>query len=169
MRIYLAARYSRREELQGYRAELEQRGHEVTSRWVWTDHDLPLDADPGLGGLGVRFAMEDWEDLLRSDCVISFTEDPTQRVPGRARGGRHVEFGIALAVRALRFKGCLHHGRECALRPPVPFRPIVVGARENVFHHLPEIEFFATWPEALASLPTPWKGGPGGLRREDRR
>ena len=34
MKIYLAARYSRREELCGYRSELEAIGHTVTSRWL---------------------------------------------------------------------------------------------------------------------------------------
>lgn len=37
MRIYLAARYSRREELLGYRADLEAAGHIVTSRWLAGD------------------------------------------------------------------------------------------------------------------------------------
>lgn len=129
MRIYLAARYSRRVELQAYRLILEQLGHEVTSRWVWEDHELaigtPLEA-------GVRFAREDMVDLHRCECVISFTEEPGQ-AGGRNRGGRHVEFGIALAS---------HHIH----------RIVVVGPRENVFHYLDQVEMHATWPEALAAI-----------------
>lgn len=47
MKIYLAARYGRREELAGYRKELEAEGHIVTSRWLRGNHDLPLEAPTG--------------------------------------------------------------------------------------------------------------------------
>jgi hypothetical protein len=32
-------------------------------------------------------------------------------------------------------------------------RCVIVGYRENVFHWLEQVEFFATWPAFLASLP----------------
>jgi hypothetical protein len=128
MRIYLAARYGRREELLGYRSRLEAAGHRVTSRWLWEEHDLPIGASPEHG---VRFALDDYEDVRSADCLISFTEEPGKAPGGRARGGRHVEFGLALASEA---------------------RLIVVGWRENVFHYLPDVEFWATFDEALAAL-----------------
>lgn len=65
---------------------------------------------------------------MSADCVISFTEAPRSSAN---RGGRHVEFGIALANGA---------------------RVIVVGHRENIFHWLPQIEFFETWEQALVIL-----------------
>src|SRR6266567_4784608 len=116
MKIYLAARYSRLPEMQTYRDQLEGAGHKVTSRWVNGDHQVkdttmsPAEA--------CRFAQEDWEDLLVADMVISFTE-PSRS--GHSRGGRHVEHGIALALRK---------------------RVVVVGHRENVFHCLPEVAFY---------------------------
>ena len=55
---------------------------------------------------------------------------------GRNRGGRHVEFGMALARRLL---------------SGAP-RLIVVGYRENVFHYAPEVEFYETWNEAFCAL-----------------
>lgn len=119
MKIYLASRYSRLSEMRGYRAELESAGHVVTSRWVNGNHE---------GDNAVRFAQEDYDDLLESDCVVSFTQSPDSST---SRGGRHVEYGIALA-----------RGK----------RVIVVGYRENVFHHLPEVEFFANWEEALRNV-----------------
>ncbi len=115
MKIYLASRYSRREELCGYRTALESAGHTITSRWLNGNHQID---DKGLSteaadGERTRFAVEDWEDLMAADCCISFTETP--RSMTSSRGGRHVEFGAALAA-----------GLGC----------VVVGPRENVFQPL---------------------------------
>lgn len=130
MLIYLASRYSRFQEMQQHRAELERLGHTVTSRWINGDHQID---DAGLSVQAkeaerIRFAQEDQSDLIAAECVISFTEVPRS---SNSRGGRHVEHGMALAL-----------GK----------RVIVVGHRENVFHCLPEIEFFENWPDARASL-----------------
>ena len=100
MMIYLAARYSRHPEMQGYAADLRAMGHEVTSRWILGDHELRSDGQSDTDWWAVRWAQEDWEDLLLASVVVSFTEAPGN-VPGRARGGRHVEFGAALALRKL--------------------------------------------------------------------
>lgn len=128
MKIYLAARYSRFPEMQGCRTILEAMGHTVTSRWINGDHDYKGDQSPS--EQRVRFALEDWDDLMAADCVISFTEEPG-KAGGRNRGGRHVEFGAALAL-----------GK----------RVIVVGFRENVFHEMPAVEFFPTWPALVLGL-----------------
>lgn len=130
MNIYLAARYSRREELCDYREELQALGHTVTSRWLNGNHQIE---DAGLSTEGahnerVRFAQEDWDDLMAADTVICFTESPRS---GPARGGRHVEAGAALAT-----------GK----------RVIVVGFRENVFYCLPQVEFHPEWETALIAL-----------------
>lgn len=63
--------------------------------------------------------IHDLEDLRAADTVISFTDEK-----GGGKGGRHVEFGVALALEK---------------------RLILVGPRENVFHTLPEIEHYPTW------------------------
>ena len=130
--VYLAARYSRREELNWYKRDLEQRGHKVTSRWLLGGHqisDAALQDDHGDQGFEAserqRFAQEDWEDLVAADVVISFTETPRS---SSSRGGRHVEFGAALAL-----------GKAC----------IVVGPRENVFHCLPQVTVVDSWYEIL--------------------
>ena len=132
MRIYLASRYSRFRELQGYRSELEKSGHTVTSRWINGDHQI---SDAGLSEQAkeserIRFAHEDLADLICADCIISFTEPPRS---SNSRGGRHVEHGVGIAL--------------CK-------RVIVVGHCENVFHCLPEIEFFSTFEEALCAIAT---------------
>ena len=75
-----------------------------------------------------RQAQMDITDLLLADCLVTFTYKEGE---GPSRGGRHVEFGIAWYANK---------------------RMIVVGPRENIFHHLPEVECFADWPEAFAAL-----------------
>lgn len=144
MKIYLAARYSRREELAGYRIQLVQLGHAVQARWLNGEHRIANDGTPigetgealvegasqteRAGELRAQFALDDWEDVTAAEVVISFTEPPGTTA---TRGGRHVEYGIALANKA---------------------RVIVVGHRENIFHWLPQAEFYGTWSQALTSL-----------------
>lgn len=143
MKIYLASRYSRREELVKYRTELQNLGLDVQARWLDGKHQLANDGTP-IGDKGEKlvegvddgstnvqnaqlrskFAQDDWEDVSSADLVINFTEAPRSSAN---RGGRHVEFGIALARNA---------------------RVIVVGHRENIFHWLPCVEFVQTFDEA---------------------
>ena len=131
MKVYLAARYSRRKELVAYREQIEALGHIVTSRWLNGNHQI---SDAGLSEQAqesdrIRFAEEDWQDLMSADCCVSFTEEPRGT---NSRGGRHVEFGAALAA-----------GKTCA----------VVGYRENVFHCLSWVFFYETWEDYIAELP----------------
>lgn len=136
MKIYLASRYIRREEMVGYAAELRVIGHEITSRWINGGHQIPH----GLGhGVDVdfarRFANEDVEDIIAADCLIAFTETEGDGYTGR--GGRHVEFGLGLAM----YKEI-----------------VVVGYRENVFCYLPQVHYFAQWQDALGSyFTTRWE------------
>jgi predicted alpha/beta-hydrolase family hydrolase len=128
MKIYLASRYSRYPEMQQVAQDLAQLGHTVTSRWILGDHDRRTHGASESARFLPLWADEDWQDLLVADVCISFTEGPGE-APGRSRGGRHVEHGIALAT-----------GKRC----------LVVGYRENVFHWLPRVEFFPTWAACRA-------------------
>jgi hypothetical protein len=121
MRIYLAARFDRSDEMRDIAASLARAGHVVTSRWIHRRQTGP----------DLVSATEDIEDLAAADCLVSFTEHPTRNVPWAARGGRHVEFGLALAL-----------GR----------RLCIVGPRENVFHHVPRVEIFPSATELLEAL-----------------
>lgn len=129
--VYLAARYSRREELCRYKADLEALGYEVTSRWLNGNHQVD---NAGLSAEGSReererFAREDYDDVQRADLVIAFTEEPRS---SNSRGGRHVELGIAIG-----------------LGTPV----IIVGPRENVFCCLePEVAVTTCWEAVLPAL-----------------
>ena len=120
MRIYIASRYDRRFEMLGITGVLMRAGHSVTSRWIEGRGDGPEVA-----------AAEDFEDVLRADCLVSFTEEPAAGVTWAARGGRHVEFGLALAA-----------GK----------RLCVVGPRENIFHFLPRVEVYRNTAELIDRL-----------------
>lgn len=134
MKIYLAARYSRHPEMQRYAHALQAGGHEVTATWIWGGHDVRAQemghSSSNVDALQPVWATEDLRDLWRADTFIAFTEPPGE-IAGRGRGGRHVELGVALA---------LHK------------RVIVVGARENVFCWLPQVEFYPTWAECHAAV-----------------
>lgn len=132
MKIYLAARYSRHLEMQGYRDRLQTLGHIVTSRWINGGHQI---SDAGMSEQSPamereRFATEDLIDLSAANLVISFTEPPRST---NSRGGRHVEFGIAIGL---------------------GLTNIVVGPRENVFHCLASVEVFETFDDFFKELPT---------------
>lgn len=108
MKVYLCAAWQRQAVLRGYRDRLVAAGVEVTASWL----DLlgPLPATPAEERAA---ALLDLRDLVCADEVIAFTETPSA---GYLTGGRHVEFGYALAVD----------------------KPIwLIGPPENVFHHHP--------------------------------
>jgi len=119
--IYLCARYARHEEMNSYASQLRELGYNVRAEWITGAHHDTNSA---------MCALIDLREVSEADIVISFTEG-TGPVVGRGRGGRHVEFGAAVAT-----------GKRC----------IVVGFQENVFHYLPQVEFFETWGECLAAL-----------------
>jgi nucleoside 2-deoxyribosyltransferase len=113
MKIYLAARYSKREGMLAFARELTTLGHEVTSRWIYGDHE----GDDDNLTQAAQFAAEDLNDLCVADCLIHFCDD----VRVLTRGGNFVEFGYALAAEKL---------------------IVVVGKRSNVFHCLPQVNYF---------------------------
>lgn len=143
-RVYLAARYSRAEELRGYRDQLKALGVEVTSRWI-DHHDATLEKSLTPEQLaahpivGAAYAQADIEDLLLSDTLIAFTET------GGGKGGRHVELGLGLAKR-------IGGGSSYCV--------IVIGPRENIFTTLPYVEHYDAW-EAFLNRVVDEVGVPG--------
>ncbi len=146
MKIYLAARYSRRLELCGYREQLRKMGHTVNAVWLDGQHQISdtgmpigesgealVEGDDGPTGarsvtLRNKFAGEDFRDIISCDMLIAFTEPPRSNA---SRGGRHVELGIALGTMK---------------------RVWVVGYRENLFCWLDDVRFFETWELAKENL-----------------
>jgi nucleoside 2-deoxyribosyltransferase len=128
MKFYLSAKYVRNSEMRGYRSQLEQLGHTITSRWIDCHegrYPIPFNphtVDDHLEDCA-KLANDDLMDIQAADIVIAFTD-----VASGGTGGRHIEFGYALAYEI-----------------PV----VVVGPRENVFHALPEIEWYPDWESLL--------------------
>jgi hypothetical protein len=123
MKIYLAAWYERNAEMRAYRDVLENMGHRVTSRWI-DQHEGELPQSMGEGVIAehvdaaAKYALKDLQDIVAADMLVHFTS------PGFGKGGRHIEFGYALA-----------------LRLPIA----LVGPRENVFHALPGVTWYPDW------------------------
>jgi hypothetical protein len=126
--VYIAGRYSRRPELLAVAQLLRAQGTIVTSRWLDGRHDKvpPVDC-----------AKDDLEDIDAAHGLLSFTEDNV----GYMSGGRHVEFGYALA-----------RGKWLW----------IVGPFENVFHHLGRVRQFGSvsdWSNYMGeSMATPAAG-----------
>lgn len=128
--IYIAARFSRRPEANRLAWTLKMLGHSITSRWVLPEgrHEIPSGMScQASDSERERFAMEDLDDVMSCDWMISLMEEPR----GNGRGGRHVEFGIAIALQR---------------------RLIIIGPRETVFHHLPTVEHYHDTSEFLESI-----------------
>lgn len=146
MRIYLAARYSRRMELCGYRDQIMDAGHAVHAVWLngehqISDHGTPIgeageklvegddeSSSERAAALRQKFAVEDFNDVAACQLLIAFTEPPRS---GASRGGRHVELGIALGMEK---------------------HVWIVGPRENIFCWLDCVRHFPTWNDAIEEL-----------------
>ena len=126
MKIYLASRYQNYPLMQEWSAELFYYGHDVTSRWIKGDHEITTDAKGDEERR--RFAEEDIQDLMEADVII-FHSDPFFFRSGR--GGRHVEFGMALALKK---------------------KIVLIGERENVFHWLPNVLIYQSFEEYVLYL-----------------
>lgn len=130
MKVYIAARFSRRHEANALARELMRLGHSITSRWVRPDDDHVLPTGISKQAADAereRFAREDIEDLDACDWCVSLMEEPRTN----SRGGRHVEFGYALAA-----------GKVLT----------IIGPRETVFHHLPNVEHYESVAEFVVAL-----------------
>lgn len=126
--IYLAARFSRRHECHAIAKRLMSVGHTITSRWVMpeADHVIPVgQSEQAADAERRRFAEEDCFDVHACTWMISLMQEPRDN----SRGGRHIEFGMALGL-----------GKKLT----------IIGPRETVFHHLPQVEHFDTVDDFLA-------------------
>lgn len=120
MIVYLAGRYSRKLELKALISVLAEHNIRVNSSWL----DEPYSPQTGLHDVTPEFCREtaaiDIADIRACDTFVFFAESP---LIGTPRGGRHVEFGMALA-----------YGK----------RVVVIGDHENIFHFLPQIIHYPT-------------------------
>jgi len=104
----------------GVRADLREIGHDVTSQWILHGPEITAN-DPSVD-LHAN-ALMDLNDVVDADAFILFND-----VAG-GRGGRHVEFGYALALKIGRI--------------------FIVGERTNVFCHMKTVELVVPHWEVL--------------------
>lgn len=127
MKWYVTGRFSRQEELADRANDLVMLGDAITSRWLIA----PSDRDNQTDEEREQHAVENMEDVVKCDGLISFSEEP-RKVPKRQElGGRHTEFGLALGLNK---------------------RLVVIGPREHTFHYLPLVEHYNTWQDFLDEL-----------------
>ena len=133
MKVYLAAPYSRKDQIKAYSEELHAWGIDTTSSWVDEPHVPDIQMHELTHQDHQKYAERDVADIVSANCLILFT-DPTKTI---VRAGRHVEFGIALGLREA--------GKSMLLW--------VVGSEfENIFHHLSGITRFQNWGAAKVAL-----------------
>ncbi len=104
LRIYIAAPFKEQVLARGVMRQLEAHGYEITSTWLKEDDQLD-DATARL----------DLADVARADVLLALNP---QGYANSGTGGRHIEFGYALAL-----------GKQIVL----------VGDRTNLFHHLSSV------------------------------
>lgn len=133
--VYLAARYSRKQEMITYREDLRKLGFRVTSRWLdavessesGEVYDIPDNKEEYS-----RCADVDTVDIESADVLIAFTEAPNTNLEGSGRGGRHVELGMALSLGMVVF---------------------IVGPRENIFCWSPKVDgVFTDFPSLYTHI-----------------
>lgn len=119
MKVYLSASMTRSKATADLAEVLRRHGVDVVSTW----HDLPFEESEAAAA-----ARTDIDQLAAATVMIAFAETPGA---GYQTGGRHVEFGLALAL---------------------GLRIILVGAREHVFAHLTVVQVVPDTLEAVAAL-----------------
>lgn len=128
MSFYLAAQFSWKDSIAAKKKQLEQLGFKVTSTWTDEVADPKCSLKDFSGDYHKEMADRDLREINEADVLVAFSVDPDTLT---RRGGRHVEFGYALGK-----------GKSV----------VVVGPRENIFHHLPNVKQFDSWDEFIFDL-----------------
>lgn len=114
--FYVCARYGRREEAREIADGLRNLGYWITSTWLdQVEDEMIFGESPETAG---RFAQKDLDEVRAAD-VLLYLSEPEDNPWGR--GGRHVEYGAALASDKIL---------------------VVIGPLENLFHYLSQVLHF---------------------------
>lgn len=111
MKFYIAGRFVNKDEVAAFARHVRGSGHDVISTWTDERHSPTVEMSEVSDEELADTACRDLQEIIDCDRMIFFAESDTFAT---ARNGRHVEFGIALAL-----------GK----------RIDVIGPRENIFHH----------------------------------
>lgn len=133
MKIYIAAKYDARFELQKFARSIALLGHELTCDWLFE----------GENGKGIEeAAVMDAKQVEDCDCLIFVGEAQGSRNTG---GGRWFEMGVAWA-RGHKIIAYLNPGTVDGGRPHLP------EGHESVFTSLPEVEIAWSQDDVLNLL-----------------
>jgi nucleoside 2-deoxyribosyltransferase len=126
-KIYLADKFAHREKMRHVAQQLRDAGHEITSQWI--DIGDGTTETNVTDEVRVSGAKMDLDDVDRAHVLLAFSYP--RGLPSTG-GGRHVEFGYAIA-----------HGKQV----------IVVGPKgEHIFHWAPGVLQFEALDEAMGAL-----------------
>lgn len=158
MKVYLAARYSRRVELCEYREQIRAAGHEVTSRWLDGDHQIDDKGEP-IGESGERlveietppvdYSVPERPDVLDAERLAHmrtraaelrchFAEEDLQDVLAC-----DVLIAFTETPRSVASRGGRHV--ELGIAIGAGKTTVVCGPAENVFCWLPQVAHFDSW------------------------
>lgn len=117
MKIYLAASWSRKQEIANVADELKKEGYQITSRWLRSEK---LYTGRNLEKFLRQRAKIDVIDVKKADVLVRFSDDLSKKfVPSNlATGARMFETGLAYSL-----------GKMI----------IIVGGHQPIFDYLPEI------------------------------
>lgn len=123
MKIYLAGRFEDQFLLREASYMLIMLTHEIASTWLWSDDPYETEKEKAL------IALKDYRDIQACDTLVLYSH---LCEPLPTRQAHSTELGLALAM-----------GK----------RVIIVGVKtENVFHHLPSIEYCPAWGDLMKLL-----------------
>lgn len=103
MKVYIAAPFELRKDAEALQLRLQDDGITVTARWIMEE---------GADQISHEWATNDLSDVARADILLLLNPPEFKR---SGTGGRHVEFGYALALNK---------------------KVLVVGVASNIFHSL---------------------------------
>lgn len=119
---YIAGRLDRKDELVVAERVLQEHNILPGTPWLHNDTDIRRE-----GADIPKLALMDYDAVMNADLLVFFSDNldaPSEQdeytVPMRwATGGRHVEFGIALASR---------------------LDIVIIGDKQNIFHHYRNVD-----------------------------
>lgn len=155
MIAYIASMFSDKDRVVNFGKELEALGIKCTSRWAYetVPHNAEMRDVPD--EYHRETAAADLTDILTSNVLIEIVPSAemltNSTVTAASRGGRHFEMGL--------FYGMML--KEQAEFGHTTKKLLVLGKKENIFHHLngagltaefPVIKHFDTWEQLKQHL-----------------
>lgn len=126
MKIYLSSAFSNQSDMRLIRDVIHKTSHRVISSWLDVVRSCVVVAQiQQASECLANYALNDRIDIADADVFVMFTGEPS------TYGGRHTEFGYALAL-----------GKRC----------VIIGPRENLFHATIDVTQLNDIPQLLQWL-----------------